>query len=152
MVSFARSTLKKAKEFNSRLEELERTVSLSVIRNYILTGEKPKDVDELTIQKIDELKQLRQDGISGEMIYATAQAESNGLTLTDEIKSGESIVPGFNKNVLEKVPSLQVYQYFMLFTEKELNDYLTNIRNNIESEKHIEEPKHPEESTNNVYR
>lgn len=151
MISFARSTLKKAKEFNTRLEELEKTVPLCVIRNYILTGEKPKDVDDLTIQKIDELKQLRQDGISGEMIYATAQAESNGLTLTDEIKSGKSIVPGFNKNVLEKVPSLQVYQYFMLFTEKELDDYLTNIRNNIEDEKHTEQ-KQNDEASNNIYR
>ena len=58
------------------------------------------------------------------MKYALAQAKKNGVMLSEDIVSGKSVVPGFSREFLEKVPSLGVYSLFLLFTEKELDSYL----------------------------
>ncbi len=136
MVSYSRSTYEKSKQFCEKLEELQKNIDPVAIRTYLGTSGKSKDEnvelnlslsDEEMIQ-LDELKALRKSGIQAEMKYALAQAKKNGIELSSEIVSGETLIPGFSKELLDKVPSLGVYNLFMLFTEKELNSYLQNNR------------------------
>lgn len=132
MVSYARSTYEKSKQFHEKLKELQKTIAPIVIRTYLAQGNSPKDdniernldLSDSEKAQLDELNALRMSGIQSEMKYALAQAEKNGVQLSEQIVSGESIVPGFSQDLLDKVPSLGVYNLFMLFTEKELNSYL----------------------------
>lgn len=129
MVSYARSTYRKAKEFHEKLNELQKTIEPAVIRAYLAAENCQADPDavlsvELSDEQkaqIGELKELRMSGIQAEMRYAIAQAKKNGVPLSEEIISGKSIAIGFNRELLEKVPSLGVYQLFMLFTEEEFH-------------------------------
>ena len=62
---------------------------------------------------------IRKPGIQGEMRYALAHAKKNGVDLTEEITSGKSLLPGFSRELLDKVLSLGFYSLFMLFTAEE---------------------------------
>ena len=73
------------------------------------------------IAKIDELMAIRKPGIQGEMRYALAHAKKNGVDLTEEITSGKSLLPGFSRELLDKVLSLGFYSLFMLFTAEKFN-------------------------------
>lgn len=133
-VSYATSTYKKAQQFNQKLSELQETIDPKTIRTYLANASRAKredveipgldDLSEDDISALEELRTLRTSAIQGEMKYAIAQAEKSGINLPESIVSGETIVPGFSQKVLNKVPSLGVYQLFMLFTEKELDSYL----------------------------
>lgn len=129
MVSYARSTYEKSKQFNEKLDELQKTISPTIIRVYLAAESDLKEKIKLNLRDdqivaLDELKALRMSGIQSEMRYAVAQAKKNGVQLSEEIVFGKSIAPGFSKELLEKVPSLGVYSLFMLFTTKELDSYL----------------------------
>ena len=153
MVSYARSTYEKAKQFNDKLREIQKTVPPALIRTYLaavqitknsaqhesegkhedksehISGCTNKSAEEVCAQalgltdeqiaQIDELMAIRKAGIQGEMRYALAQAKKNGIELTEEIVSGESLLPGCSRELLDKVPSLGVYSLFMLFTAEE---------------------------------
>lgn len=127
MVSYARSTYKKSKQFNEKLNELQKTIKPIIIRTYLAAenGVNNKDVaSDLNLSdnertQLDELKALRMSGIQAEMRYALAQAKKNEIQLSEKVVSGEEIVPGFSKELLDKVPSLGVYNLFMLFTKEE---------------------------------
>ena len=132
MVSYAKSTYEKSKQFNEKLKELQKTIKPITIRTYLALDCK-QDVENIKlnlglsdfqITQLDELKALRMSGIQGEMKYALAQANINGIQLSEQIISGKSIFPELSQEILAKVPSLGVYYLFMLFTEEELNSYL----------------------------
>ena len=132
MISYAKSTYEKSKQFNEKLRELQKIINPRTIRTYLAADNTQKDETvELNLDisddqraQLDELKALRMAGIQSEMRYALAQAEKNGIQLSEQIVSGKSIVPGFNKELLDKVPSLGVYNLFIPFTEEELDLYL----------------------------
>lgn len=132
MVSYARSTYAKAKKFNEKLEELQKTISPATIRAYLLT-ESEQDVEKVAeklnlsekqIAQIEELDEIRKSGIRAEMQYALAQAQLNGVELPEDIISGRAVLPELSKELLEKVPSLGVYNLFLLFTKEELEALL----------------------------
>ena len=128
MVSYARSTYEKSRRFHEMLKELQKTISPVMIRTYLAVANKQKDDDvELSLNineeqkaRLDELNKLRMDGIRSEMKYALAQAEKNGIQLSEQVVSGRAILPGFKRELLDKVPSLGVYDLFIPFTEEEL--------------------------------
>ncbi|MCI8714032.1 MAG: hypothetical protein HFH23_17715 [Ruminococcus sp.] len=128
MVSYARSTYEKSRRFHEMLKELQKTISPVMIRTYLAAANKQKDDDvELSLNineeqkaRLDELNKLRMDGIRSEMKYALAQAEKNGIQLSEQVVSGRAILPGFKRELLDKVPSLGVYDLFIPFTEEEL--------------------------------
>ena len=132
MVSYAKSTYEKSKQFNEKLKELQKTIKPITIRTYLALEDKQDmeniklnlGLSDFQIAQLDELKALRMAGIQGEMKYAVAQATKNGIQLSEQITSGKAIFPELSKELLEKVPSLGVYYLFMLFTEEELNSYL----------------------------
>lgn len=119
-VTHARSTWAKVREFQNGIEELGKKVELSLIRRYLLTGEKSREIPRDVYKEADRLKQIREQGIQNEMQYCLAQAELNGITLSEDIQSGKDIRPYFSKKVLEKVPSLDIYTHFMWYSEEEL--------------------------------
>lgn len=131
-VSHAKSTYRKAKAFNEKLKELQKTISPGAIRAYLGAEniEKEKyvklnlNLDDEQISQLDELKALRISGIQGEMHYALAQAKKNGVELSEEIISGRSIAPGFGRELLDKAPSLSVYHLFMPYTKEEFDQLL----------------------------
>ena len=128
MVSYARSTYEKSRRFHEMLKELQKTISPVMIRTYLAAANKQKDDDvELSLNineeqkaRLDELNKLRMDEIRSEMKYALAQAEKNGIQLSEQVVSGRAILPGFKRELLDKVPSLGVYDLFIPFTEEEL--------------------------------
>ena len=109
MVSYARSTYAKAKKFQEKLEELQKTIQPATIRAYLFTKQ------EQNVENVAEKLQLSEEQI------ALAQAEKNGIFLSEEIVSGEAIFPSIDKELLKKVPSLGVYNLFLLFTKEELD-------------------------------
>lgn len=128
-VSYAMSTYRKAKQFNEALINLQESVDPMVIRAYFSSENEIREANvwelsESQRKQLEELEALRMDGIRSEMKYALAQAKKNGVMLSEDIVSGKSVVPGFSREFLEKVPSLGVYSLFLLFTEKELDSYL----------------------------
>lgn len=130
MVSYARSTYEKSKQFNENLKELQKTISPITIRTYLAAESIQKDenvelnlnINEEQRARLDELKALRMAGIQAEMKYALAQAEKNGIELSEQIVSGQAILPGFERELLDKVPSLGVYDLFIPFTVEELRE------------------------------
>jgi len=136
MVSYAISTYRKSKEFNEKLKKLQKTIKPITIRTYLLAENMQKSeqikeklgLNDEQIAQINELKELRISGIKAEMQYALAQARANGVELSEEIISGRSLTIGFNKELLNKVPSLGVYELFILFTEEEIDEYIKTGR------------------------
>ncbi len=110
MVSYARSTYEKSRRFHEMLKELQKTISPVMIRTYLAAANKQKDDDvELSLNineeqkaRLDELNKLRMDGIRSEMKYALAQAEKNGIQLSEQVVSGRAILPGFKRELLDK--------------------------------------------------
>lgn len=117
-VAYARSTWRKAEEFARGLKELGEKMPPSMIRHYYLTGRKSRDYEEALYQEIDDLFSLRESGIRGEMKYAEAQAERNGIEIPGDVLAGKSLQIDFPQ-LEEKAPSLGVYRLFIPFTEEE---------------------------------
>lgn len=105
-VAYARSTWKKVKNFQAGLKELEDKIPMILVREYISTGKKSEDIPDEVYEQIDNLKNLRSNGIQGEMKYAVAQAEENGIRLKENILKGQDMRPGFSRKILNKIPSL----------------------------------------------
>jgi len=130
--SYERATYRKEKEFNQKLEELQKTISPGVIRAYLGAESIQKEesvrldlnLNDEQKSQLEELKALRISGIQAEIHYALAQARKNGVELSEEIVSGRSIVPGFSRELLDKVPSLGVYHLFMPYTKEEFDQIL----------------------------
>lgn len=118
VVSHARSTWAKIKEFQDGIEELGKKVELSIARYYLLTGKKSNVVSEEIYAEIDRLQQIRVQGIQDEMQYCLAQASLNNITLTEDIKTGKDIRPFFSDQVLDKIPSLDLYTHFMWYSRR----------------------------------
>ena len=147
MVSYARSTYIKAKEFSEKLDALQNSVPPALIRTYLAAAKIAENsvppesgvaaaeaarkscgvslglTDEQILQ-IEELRTIRKSAVQGEMKYALVQAEKNGIQLDDDIVSGEAVLPALSRELLEKVPSLGVYNLFLLFTQEEFDAHL----------------------------
>ena len=105
MVAYARSTYKRAKKFQENLKELQKTIPPAVMRMYLAA--KNGQVDSRAAlglnlspdqkAELDELNALRMSGIQAETKYAIAQADKNGIQLSEDIISGRSIAPGFDR-------------------------------------------------------
>lgn len=147
MVSYARSTYIKAKEFNERLNELQKSVPPALIRTYLAAAKIAENsvppesgaaaaeaarkncgvslgLTNEQILQIEELRTVRKSAIQGEMKYVLAQADKNGVQLDEDIVSGEAVLPALSRELLEKVPSLGVYNLFLLFTQEEFDAHL----------------------------
>lgn len=151
-ITHARSTWAKVKEFQRGLEELGKRVELSLIRRYLLTGEKSREVPRDVYKEADRLKEIREQGIQNEMQYCLAQAELNGITLSEDIQSGKDIRPFFSKKVLEKVPSLDIYTHFMWYSEEELEKLKTEALDAAGGVAKKEESKGTQEAPSGEYR
>ena len=68
-IGFARTTYKRAKQFQEMLEELSCQLPLAIARLYLVTGEKFPEYSDAIYEQIDELQALRKKGIQGEMKY-----------------------------------------------------------------------------------
>ena len=125
-VSFYDKTYYDAKEFRTRLESLSKKVDLATIRYYLQSNQKnPKIADEI-YNEADELKKLRATAIQREMQHALAQAQLAGITLTKDVIEGTDLSIGFKQEVMDKVPSLNVYSLFMFYSKTELEKLLNN--------------------------
>ncbi len=76
-VGFARSTWRKAKEFQEGIEALSHEIPLGVVRAYLASGEQLSQITDTLRLQIDKLQSLRKSGISGEMQYVKAQVKLN---------------------------------------------------------------------------
>ena len=125
-VSFYDKTYYDAKEFRTRLESLSKKVDLATIRYYLQSNQKnPKIADEI-YNEADELKKLRATAIQREMQHALAQAQLAGITLTKDVIEGIDLSISFKQEILDKVPSLNVYSLFMIYRKTELEKLLNN--------------------------
>ena len=118
-VAFARSTWRKVKEFQEGVRGLEQRLPMHEVRDYLVSGVREEGVPEDIYDEIDRLRQLRAEGIRGEMRYALAQASSAGLTLSEEVVEGRSLMAMPPLEVLKQVPSLGIYRHFVWLGEAE---------------------------------
>lgn len=118
-VGYARSTLRKAKEFQEGLRELEKRLPMHEVRDYLVSGRREECVPGDIYDEIDRLRELRADAIRGEMKYAQAQAKSHGLTLSEEVLQGYHMMAMPPLELLKQAPSLGVYRYFIWMGEAE---------------------------------
>ena len=151
-IGFARTTYKRAKQFQEMLEELSCQIPLAIARLYLVTGEKLPEYSDAIYEQIDELQALRKKGIQGEMKYVLAQVScymeedaqvlpnfpslKDWSVLTQErflgqdVVSGDNILPGFSRQLYRIAPSLQVYELFMWFSQHELTQLQEQIKVN----------------------
>ena len=125
-VSFYDKTYYDAKEFRTRLEILSKKVNLTTIRYYLLSNHKDPIIADEIYNEADELKKLRATAIQREMQHALAQAQLAGITLTKDVIEGIDLSIGFKQEIIDKVPSLNVYSLFMFYSKTELEKLLNN--------------------------
>lgn len=77
-VGYARSTYRKAREFQLGIEELSATLPLGVARAYLETGITLDDYVSSDYTRVEALQELRKSAIQGEMRYAQAQVTGYG--------------------------------------------------------------------------
>ena len=118
-VGYARSTLRKAREFQEGLRELEKRFPMHEVRDYLVSGKREEGVPGDIYDEIDRLRELRADAIRGEMKYAEAQAARYGLTLAESVLQGYDLMAMPPLELLKKAPSLGVYRYFIWLGEQE---------------------------------
>lgn len=120
-VGYARSTLRKAREFQEGLRALAERLPMHEVRDYLVSGKREESVPEDIYDEIDRLRELRAEGIRQEMKYAEAQAKSHGLTLSDEVMQGYHMMAMPPLDLLKQVPSLGIYRYFIWLGDTEGN-------------------------------
>lgn len=118
-VGFAMSTWRKIKEFQAGVRALEQRLPMDEVRDYLASGRRDASVPGDIYDEIDRLKELRSAGIRQEMRYAQAQARAAGLTLSDEVTEGRSLMALPPLDLLKKVPSLGIYRHFIWLGESE---------------------------------
>lgn len=118
-VGFAMSTWRKVKDFQDGLRELEKRLPMHQVRDYLVSGRRDEYVPGDIYDEIDRLRDLRAAGIRGEMRYALAQARAAGLTLSEEVAEGYSLMAIPPSDLLERVPSLGIYRHFIWMGEAE---------------------------------
>ena len=118
-VGFAMSTWRKVKEFQEGLRALEGRLPMDEVRDDLVSGRREECIPSDIYDEIDRLRELRADGIRGEMRYAAAQARAHGLTLSAEVLEGRSLMAIPPLDILQKVPSLGIYRHFIWLGEKE---------------------------------
>lgn len=118
-VGFAMSTWRKVKEFQAGVRALEERLPMHEIRDYLTSGRRQEGIPADIYDEIDRLKELRAAGIRGEMRYAEAQAARHGLTLSQEVLEGRSLMAMPPLDLLKQVPSLGIYRHFIWLGERE---------------------------------
>lgn len=118
-VAFAMSTWRKVKEFQLGVRALEQRLPMHQVRDYLVSGLRDDHVPADIYDEIDRLRQLRAEGIRGEMKYALAQARAAGLTLSEEVVEGRSLMAMPPPDLLKQVPSLGIYRHFVWLGEAE---------------------------------
>ena len=118
-VGFAMSTWRKVKAFQDGVRALEKRFPMHEVRDYLVSGLRDDHVPEDIYDEIDRLRELRAEGIRGEMRYALAQARAAGLTLSEEVVEGYSLMALPPLEVLKQVPSLGIYRHFIWLGEAE---------------------------------
>lgn len=118
-VAFAMSTWRKVKEFQAGVRELEQRLPMHEVRDYLVSGLRDDHVLADIYDEIDRLRELRAEGIRGEMKYALAQARAAGLTLSEEVVEGRSLMAMPPLDLLKQVPSLGIYRHFVWLGEAE---------------------------------
>lgn len=91
-VGFAMSTWRKVKAFQEGLRNLEQRLPMYEVRDYLASGRREEGVPADLYDEIDRLKELRSAGIQQEMPYAAAQARAAGLTLSEPVLQGLSLI------------------------------------------------------------
>ena len=147
-VGFDFYTYKMINEFQTGLEELENKIkemipdnkvfNLGFARDYLMTKERNANIPDEIYDEIDRLQNIRKEGIQEEKKFILAQAklaekrkgDKFKNPLTEEILSGDSLVPGFGNDVLEDLPNLQVYTHFLWYTERELDELIATLKEN----------------------
>jgi hypothetical protein len=121
-------TLDASKKFNERLDNLSSKVDLAIIRLYILTGQKDPTVSDSLYKEAEEIFKLRSSALKVEMKHVAAQAKIAGVLnkVPQDVLDGTSLKIGFRKEVLEILPSLYAYEFFMPYTKEELEKWLQN--------------------------
>ena len=120
-VGFAMSTWRKVKAFQDGVRALEKRFPMHEVRDYLVSGQRDDHVPEDIYDEIDRLRELRAEGIRGEMRYALAQARAAGLTLSEEVVEGYSLMALPPLEILKQVPSLGIYRHFIWLGEAEGN-------------------------------
>lgn len=118
-VGFAMSTWRKVKEFRAGVRALEKRLPMHEVWDYLVSGRREEGVPGDIYDEIDRLRELRSDGIRGEMRFALAQARAVGLTLDEEVTEGRSLMAMPPLEVLKQVPSLGIYRHFVWLGEAE---------------------------------
>lgn len=77
-VGFARSSYRKAREFQLGIEELSATMPLGVARAYLETGITLDEYAPEDYARVDDLQAIRKSAIQGEMRYVRAQVTGYG--------------------------------------------------------------------------
>lgn len=77
-VGYARSTYRKAHEFQQGIEALSATMPLGVARAYLETGLRLDEYASADYDRVDELQAIRKSAIQGEMRYVLAQVTGYG--------------------------------------------------------------------------
>lgn len=118
-VGFAMSTWRKVKEFQDGVRVLEQRLPMHEVRDYLVSGRREEGVPADIYDEIDRLKEVRAEGIRGEMRYALAQARAAGLTLSEEVTEGYSLMALPPLEILKQVPSLGIFRHFVWLGEAE---------------------------------
>ena len=118
-VGFAMSTWRKVKAFQDGVRALEQRLPMSEVRDYRASGRREEGVPADIYDEIDRLREVRSEGIRGEMRYALAQARAAGLTLSEEVTEGYSLMALPPLEILKQVPSLGIYRHFIWLGEAE---------------------------------
>ena len=85
-VSYARSTYRKAHEFQQGIEELSARMPLWAARAYLATGEMLTGYVAEDYTRVDELQELRKSAIGAEMQYVQAQVKVHGCKEPDLVR------------------------------------------------------------------
>ena len=120
-VSFARSTWQKVREFQAGLRALEARLPMHEVRDYLVSGKREEAVPQDIYDEINRLREIRADGIRGEMKYAEAQAARYGLTLSQEGLEGYHMMALPPLELLKQAPSLGIYRHFAWLGDNEGN-------------------------------
>ena len=120
---FEISTLNSIKEFNNFFSEIKKrypNLTMPMIRAYLKNGIRVDGVPNKLYDDLDKLSQIRMEAIKREKIHIIAQTKERGVALSEDIISGESLIPFFDDKIYEKVPTLRVYEYLSFYSPEEI--------------------------------
>lgn len=106
-VGFARSTYKKARQFQEGIHDLAQKMSLVFARTYLVNGTKNPDINKEYYTTIDELQKVRTTGLSSEMKYVGAQVYVNFKKYPQEAKR---LILEYNPAILTEKQAESIYE------------------------------------------